>query len=168
MADSKTLVLVRHAKSSWRDSILRDHDRPLNARGIRDAPRMADRLLSRGVSPQQIICSSAARALTTARVFSEQLGLESVALVVKEEVYGAGYDEMIELIQNIDDHCHCAMVVGHNPTFTELASGLTAGEVGYLPTCAVVTLAVDSGDWFHAGSGRMRLLDFDFPKKDQR
>ena len=167
MPESKTLVLVRHAKSSWAESGLRDHDRPLNGRGTRDAPRMAARLLSRGVSPDLIVTSSAVRALTTARVFADELGLERDSIAVTEGVYGAGSQEIIDLLQALDDGYACVMVVGHNPTFTDLSNGLTTEEIGHLPTCSVVTLALDSVHWEDLASRELDLLDFDYPKKGQ-
>ncbi len=164
----KTLVLVRHAKSSWQDSSLTDHERPLNERGTRDAPRMALRLASRGVQPDHIISSSATRALTTAQVFAAQFRLEPEGLVANEVLYGASPDEVMELIRAIDAEWECVALVGHNPTFTELANKLTASVIGHLPTCAVVTLALDSRRWLDVKASQLRLLDFDFPKKDRR
>ncbi len=165
MTSSKTLIVVRHAKSSWEDTSLPDHDRTLNRRGERDAPRMAKRLFARGPIPERIISSSAARALATAEAFVEGLGVDRDALEVEPRIYGAGYQAMIGLLRGLDDGYDCVMVVGHNPTFTELANALTPEAVGHLPTCSVVTLALDGPRWRGVGEETLRLLDFDFPKK---
>ena len=164
MREPKTLILVRHAKSSWNNAGLTDHDRPLNSRGIRDAPRMAERLSSRGVKPDRIVSSSAVRALTTARVFASELGVGPDALAVEEAVYGADYDGLMELIRNTDDHFDCVMWFGHNPTFTDVANALVREGVGHLPTCSVVTMALGADSWSEVGEGRLSLIRLDFPK----
>ena len=82
----KTLVLARHAKSSWDEPDLEDHDRPLNERGEHDAPRMAKRLAGTGVRPEVILSSTALRALTTAEIFGEVLDLD---VELDERLYGA-------------------------------------------------------------------------------
>jgi phosphohistidine phosphatase len=162
----RTLILVRHAKSSWAESALSDHDRPLNARGIRDAPRMAERLAQRGPRPDRLVTSSAARALATARAFASALGLSGDELVVRPDIYGASVPEMLELIRGLDDRLRCVAVVGHNPTFTELAEVLAGPEVGALPTCAVLTLGLDERRWADLTTSPLRVVSFDFPKKD--
>lgn len=164
MREPKTLILVRHAKSSWNHAGLTDHDRPLNSRGTRDAPRMAERLSSRGVKPDRIVSSSAVRAISTARVFASKLGVVPDALAVEEAVYGADYDGLMELIQDTDDHFACVMWVGHNPTFTDVANALVREGVGHLPTCSVVTMALAADSWSEVGEGRLTLTSIDFPK----
>ena len=165
MENAKTLLLIRHAKSSWNSVGLSDHDRPLNGRGTKDAPRMVRRLILRGVRPEQIVSSSATRALTTAKVFASELGLEAEGLVVRKELYGAGPERVLRLIHDLDDGYDCVAFFGHNPTFSELAGELSGGRVGHMPTCAIVTLEIDGGSWTDVGVGPTRLLDLDFPKK---
>ena len=165
MLGPKTLILARHAKSSWKQGGLTDHDRPLNARGERDAPRMAERLASRGVSPDLIVSSSAVRALTTARAFAAGFELEPDCLVVEGAVYGAGYDGMLELIRDTEDHFDCVMWVGHNPTFTDLANALVREGIGPLPTCAVVTMRLAAEHWSTLGEDRLELVTLDVPKE---
>ncbi len=167
MTRPKILILARHAKSSWEDIGLSDHDRPLNPRGRRDAPRMADRLAERGPSPERIVSSSAVRARATAEVFLDRLGLSSEDLVIEPAIYGADCADLIEIIRSLDDRYDCIMLVGHNPTFVEVAGRLDPGCVGHLPTCSVVTLELDGGGWSDGREGAFRLLDFDYPKKDR-
>lgn len=168
---SRTLILARHAKSSWASDTLPDHDRPLNERGIRDAPRMARRLRERGTRPQAIVTSSAVRALATAEAFAAELELEPEALQVEPAIYGAGVLEMISLIHGLDDGLDRILLVGHNPTFSELAGSLAkpmaGGNLGSLPTCAVVTLGWDGGSWNGVDGGRLDLVDLDYPKRDE-
>ena len=165
MEAPKLLVLVRHAKSSWEHPGLRDHDRPLNPRGLRDAPRMAARLGARAPAPERIVTSSAVRALTTARTFADELGLDPGSLEVRPELYGAGSGEVLEIVRGLGDRLGSVVLVGHNPTFTELGNGLPAERIGHVPTCGVVSLALESGRWERADWGGFGLVDFDYPKR---
>jgi phosphohistidine phosphatase len=161
----KTLILVRHAKSSWADPHLTDHDRPLNKRGTDDAPKMARRLEKRGDRPDAIVTSSALRAVQTAQAFASRLEMASDAVVVEPKIYGAGVDELIELIRSFNEDLRSVLVVGHNPTFSELCYRLTGEELGELSTCSVITLRVGSGEWGSVGRARLELVDLDYPKK---
>jgi phosphohistidine phosphatase len=165
VAGTRTLILVRHAKSSWANAGLADHDRPLNARGERDAPIMAARLAERGPRPDTILSSSAKRALATADRFAEAFDMDERAVILRPEIYGAGVDDMLELVQALDDARPTVLLVGHNPTFTELVDRLTDVGVGHLPTTGVVTLELAEGPWAAAHEGLFRLVDFDYPKK---
>lgn len=167
MEAPKLLVLVRHAKSSWRHPGLADHDRPLNRRGLRDAPRMAARLAARATAPDRIVTSSAVRARTTARTFADVLGLGPGSLEVRPELYGAGSDRVLKTVRGLDDRHGTVILVGHNPTFTELGNGLSAERIGHVPTCGVVTFGLASVRWARADWGRFELIDFDFPKRGQ-
>lgn len=165
MAKKRTLILVRHAKSSWSNAALADHDRPLNPRGERDAPLMGARLSERGPHPGFIFTSSARRALETADRFAEALALNERNVVVRPEIYGAGVEDMLELVQGLDDAIEVALLVGHNPTFTELVDHLAREEIGHLPTAGVVTLEMEDAPWSAAHEGMFRIVDFDYPKK---
>lgn len=165
MEAPKLLVLVRHAKSSWRHRGLRDHDRPLNPRGRRDAPRMAARLAARATAPDRIVTSSAVRARTTARTFADVLGIDPGSLEVHPELYGAGSNEVLDTVRGLDDRHGTVILVGHNPTLTELGNGLSTERIGHVPTCGVVSLALASGCWERADWGGFRLVDFDYPKR---
>ena len=164
---SKTLILVRHAKSSWSHPGRRDHDRPLNDRGFRDAPRMAVRLAGRSAAPGRIVTSSALRAVATARTFADEFGPGAVALEVREELYGAGSEAVLDVVRGLDDRDGSVILVGHNPTFTELGNCLSAGQIGHLPTCGVVTFQLASERWARADWGDFELIDFDFPKHEE-
>ena len=111
----KTLLLVRHAKSSWDHPGVDDHDRPLNARGRRDAPEMGRRLAERGLVPDRILSSTALRARTTAQLIAEGLGFDVDRIILDERLYAASADEVLRVIGEIDGDVGTAMVVGHNP-----------------------------------------------------
>ena len=160
----KTLYLVRHAKSSWDNANQSDHDRPLNQRGERDAPRMGKRLRKRGDQPEVIISSSAVRALTTASILATALDYPTSDISIEERLYGAEPEDVLSIIGNLDDGIHCAMLVGHNPTFTALINALGRCDLDNVPTCgmAVLTFPIDS--WKNMTATQGTLVDFDFPK----
>ena len=158
------LFLLRHAKSSWDDPGLSDHDRPLAARGRHAAELMREYLSSAGVAPSLVLCSSAVRARET---------LERVApegeLRIEGDLYGAEEHDLLERVRLLPSHLESAMLIGHNPGMQELAL-LLAGEGEGLaqlhekfPTGALVTLAFDE-DWDALGPGAARLEAFVRPK----
>jgi phosphohistidine phosphatase len=136
------LVLVRHAKSDWGNPGLDDHDRPLNDRGIRDAPRMARALAETGFRPEVILSSTALRARTTAEAFAAQFG---VAVNLDPELYGA--PGRILLATAAASAARHVIVVAHDPGMTDLAEQLSGGGIGHMPTCAVATFTWDQDDW---------------------
>ncbi len=145
------LLLVRHAKSDWDDQGLRDHDRPLNARGTRDAPAMAERVasirLSEGLVPPRLMSSTALRARTTAAAFGAALGIE---VELDEGLYGAPARTL--LVAAAASGAPSVMVVAHNPGMTILADALSDGGIGHMPTCAVARFTWDTDDWAVATS----------------
>jgi phosphohistidine phosphatase len=156
----KLLYLVRHAKSDWNNS-LADFDRPLNKRGFRDAPEMGHRLKTRGMLPQQIICSPAKRAFQTLE--NLDLGVEDIRF--EESIYEASTETLFRMIQSLEDSVDSAMLIGHNPAMTWLASHLTQTVIPNLPTCSIVTLELPSNHWNAVGEVPANLLDLDFPKR---
>ncbi|WP_109210293.1 MULTISPECIES: histidine phosphatase family protein [Microbacterium] len=142
-----TLALVRHAKSDWGDPGLDDHDRPLNDRGARDAPRMARRLAATGFRPDVILSSTALRARTTAEAFAAALG---VAVSLDPELYGAPASSL--LAAAAASGAGSVMVVAHDPGMSALAGRLSDGRIGHMPTCAVATFTWTEGDWDVASS----------------
>lgn len=136
-----SLALVRHAKSDWGDPGLDDHDRPLNARGLRDAPEMARRLAAGGFAPAVVVSSTALRARTTAGFFAAQFGLEPR---LEERLYGAPPSVLLRAAA--ESGAPSVVVVAHDPGMSMLA-GRLSGEIAHMPTCAVATFAWDVDDW---------------------
>lgn len=137
-----TLALVRHAKSDWGDPRLDDHDRPLNDRGLRDAPRMARRLAESGFRPAVIRASTALRARTTAEAFGAQF---EVAVDLVPELYGASARTLLATAAATG--ARQVLVVAHDPGMTVLAEQLSGGGIGHMPTCAVATFRWTQDDW---------------------
>lgn len=162
----KTLYLVRHAKSSWNNSNLSDHARPLNDRGERDAPQMGKRLRKRKPQPALIITSSAVRAETTATLLAEAIGYPPSDITIDERMYGAEPKDVLSIIGELDNAVDCAMLVGHNPTFTDLINALSGSQIDNVPTCGIAILKFPTNTWSKIGQTQGELLDFDYPKKD--
>lgn len=163
----KTLYLVRHAKSSWNNSNLSDHARPLNDRGEQDAPRMGKRLRKRKPQPTIIISSSAVRAETTATLLAEAIGYPVSDITIDERLYGAEPKDVISIIHELDDVIDCAMLVGHNPTFTDLITTLGRCEIENVPTCGIAVIKFPTNTWSKITDVQGELLDFDYPKKGE-
>ena len=160
----KTLLLVRHAKSSWGDASLSDFDRPLNARGERDAPDMGRRLARRGLRPEVVITSAAKRARTTARLLADEIDCARDEIRELESLYAAGVDGILLAVQAINDAAHTAMLVGHNPDCSKFANRIPPFEVDHFPTCAVACIEFDTTRWAAVEPRNGRMVFFDYPK----
>jgi phosphohistidine phosphatase len=160
----KTLLLVRHAKSSWKDARLSDHQRPLNKRGKKAAPEMARRLKRLGLKPDVIVSSDARRALDTAAAMAEGLGLPKEVVRPMSELYGAASKEILEIALRFDEGWQQVMVVGHNPGFTELTNRFYPHFIANVPTAGVVELRFDASSWRQISRENLEFSRFDFPK----
>ncbi len=141
----KTLLVLRHAKSSWKNANLADFERPLNKRGKNDAPRMGELLRREGIVPDLIISSSAVRALATAEAVASACGYES-EIQTTRQFYHAWPDDYVEVINSVSNACDRVMVVGHNPGMESLVEELT-GEWIKMPTAALVQIALRITQW---------------------
>jgi len=160
----KQLLVLRHAKSSWKVPDLDDHDRPLNKRGKRDAPRMGKLIRREGMVPDQIISSTAERAHTTALLVANACGYSAEPLATRG-LYLAGPDEYLDVLSELDDGIDSAMVVGHNPGIEELVEELT-GAAERMPTAALARIALDLESWVEIiGPRRGKLLGLWRPKE---
>jgi phosphohistidine phosphatase len=158
----KTLVLVRHAKSSWDHPELDDHDRPLNTRGQRDAPEMGRRLRERGFVPDAVRSSTAVRARTTAAAIVDALGLGADAVVLDERLYGSSPATILGVVGELDDALETAMVVAHDPGLSDLAFELS-GTIEHMPTCAVAEFRFRVASWSQLGDAEPVETRFDTP-----
>jgi len=166
MPDEKTLYLVRHADSDWNTGDA-DFDRPLNARGLRDAPEMGKRLRERCILPELIISSPAQRARETTRLIAGELGIAHDAIIFEPAIYEASIYSLAEIILNIEESTTSVMLVGHNPAMTWLANQLSGNRIQNMPTTAIATIGLAAGHWRDIDKGEANLLDFDFPKNPE-
>jgi phosphohistidine phosphatase len=163
----KLISLIRHAKSSWKDSQLSDFDRPLNKRGQRDAPRMGRRLAAVEPLPDLILSSPAMRAARTAQVIAEAIGYASERIEFQRTLYLATPGVMLGVIQDLDDRLAHVALVAHNPGLTDLCDTLAHARINNVPTCGIVRIQLEIDSWRNASSGCGTLLEFDYPKRDE-
>ena len=162
----KTLTLVRHAKSSWHDTNLSDRERPLNKRGLRDAPIMARRAVEAGIRPSLIIASPAVRAWTTAKIFATEIGYPVEFLQREDDIYLASLDRLLDVVASQDAGFNNLMLFGHNPGLTDFANYLSPGLTNNLPTAGIVSVELDRDDWLLFDKPATELLVYDYPKKN--
>lgn len=141
----KTLFLMRHAKSSWKDQSLADHDRPLNKRGKNDAPRMGQLLLEQGFQPNRWLSSTALRARTTAEILATTMGFEG-EIELRPNLYHGEPEDYIAAISELEDTAKSVIIFGHNPGLEELFEQLT-GEEEFLPTAALAHVELPIVCW---------------------
>ena len=140
----RTLYLLRHAKSSWDDPALPDHERPLAPRGRRDGKRIAEHLRRAGIEPELVLCSPAARTRETLALV--QRGWKASTVQVEDELYGATAEALLQRLRLVPDRVRSVMLIGHNPGLEALALVLAeAGEelevlAEKFPTGALATL----------------------------
>ena len=141
----KTLLLLRHAKSSWKHPELADHDRPLNKRGRRDAPRMGDLLNDMGLVPDLIVSSTAARARSTAEAVAERCA-NAGPLHLTHDLYHADPATGLEVVREYARDETSVMWVGHNPGL-EWCLHLLTGRDDAMPTAALAHVQLDIAEW---------------------
>ncbi|MCH2213575.1 MAG: histidine phosphatase family protein [Flavobacteriales bacterium] len=163
----KTLYFNRHAKSDWSDHTLSDFDRPLNKRGLRDAPNMAERLLKRKERIDVFISSPANRAISTARIMANGFGYTSKEIVQVERLYLPSIKDFLVSIGEISEGFSSAILFAHNPGITDVVEYLTNEYVGNVPTCGIIKISfAQAGRWNEISAGTGSLEFFDYPKKE--
>ena len=141
----KNLLIMRHAKSSWGNEALADYDRPLNKRGLRDAPRMGKLLVEKGLVPDCVIGSSANRAQSTAKLVIDNLGQDVVSRFT-EDLYHAPAEAYLEYISIMGQPHSTILMVGHNPGIERLVYSLS-DRWEIMPTAAIAWFQFDSETW---------------------
>jgi phosphohistidine phosphatase len=155
---------MRHAKSSWSDGRLSDHDRPLKKRGARDALKMGRMLSERGLEPDLIISSSAKRAMLTAEEVASVVGYDE-EIQVTRQFYLADPLTFIDWLGRSSDECDRIMIVGHNPGMEDLVEELT-GVWERMPTAAVANIRLQVDSWSELeASGECELIDLWRPRE---
>jgi phosphohistidine phosphatase len=160
----KTVLLIRHAKSSWTDASLNDFERPLNDRGKRDAPLMARRLIDKKLHIDAFISSPAKRARKTASIFAKEFGIDENEIIYKTELYGAPSEVFYEVIKHLDNDTQTVALFSHNPGITDFANSLTKVRADDMPTCSIFAIQSDATNWKQFGESNKTFLFFDYPK----
>ena len=159
----KTLMLMRHAKSSWADPGMADFDRPLNARGLEAAPLMGTYLKEHDWVPDRVISSSANRAQQTTKLVLESLG--SLNTEYRENLYLASASAILNAIREQPPEVDRLLMVGHNPGLEHLVSELLCRFIAF-PTAAVAIFQADIASWSKANDfDRWELVEMKVPKE---
>ncbi|MBZ0203110.1 MAG: histidine phosphatase family protein [Ignavibacteria bacterium] len=159
-----TLFLLRHAKSSWEDLLQEDIKRPLNKRGKNDAPHIGRFLAEKGDVPDLIISSTAKRALSTAKRVASATGYDTAGILKDKRLYMAGIDDFLSVISQVDNKVKQLMLVSHNYGITDFANFISNSDIQSIPTCGIVKIKFDSGDWKDVLYTKGKLIYFEFPK----
>src|SRR4029453_13055401 len=141
----KTLLVLRHAQSGWNDSALDDHERPLNKRGRRDAPRMGELVRQYGLIPDVVLSSDAVRARLTAETVARAAGYAG-KILLDPQLYMASPADILSLLPTVRENAETVMIVGHNPGLEKLVEQLT-GERQDLPTAALAQIGLPIDRW---------------------
>ena len=160
----KTLMIIRHAKSSWNEPGLPDHDRPLNDRGLQDASLMGAVLRDWDLPPTRVISSSAVRALTTAELVLQEIGWGVDEIQVEEDLYHASAGGTLDIILSQEDRLESLMLFGHNPGMTDLVNRLSDADLTKLPTAGLFIAQYDVPRWQDLGPSRLGEYNLEFPK----
>lgn len=160
----KQIFLVRHAKSSWDHPGLSDLQRPLNARGIKDAPAMGRIFTGLVESPIILISSPAIRAFSTASMFREQLGPETPH-ELESSLYHGDENDYLACLQEQDERYKSVALFGHNPIIENFCAQITNSWSGAIPTCAILQFQSRVSKWQKVKWNNILYLNHYFPKE---
>lgn len=161
----KKIIIVRHAKSSWADFSLSDFERPLDQRGLNDAPIMAEILKNAGHYPQKLVSSSAVRAKSTAAYFSKTF---QIPVELADSLYHGEPEDYLDQIELLTEDIHCVAFFGHNPGITYLANEIKNGVSDNIPTCGIIVAEMPIHVlWKDAAWSKMQLKQILTPKDPQ-
>jgi phosphohistidine phosphatase len=160
----KTVLIIRHAKSSWDFSTLNDFDRALNERGHKDAPVMGKRLFDKEIAIDVFISSTAKRAFTTAIYIADAYGVKEKDIVKVPELYHAAPPVFYKTINEVDNQFNSIAIFSHNPGITDFVNELTSTKIDNMPTCAVFAIKIDIVNWKDFEKAKKEFWFFDYPK----
>jgi phosphohistidine phosphatase len=160
----KQLIVIRHAKSDWGSGATTDFDRPLNDRGHKEAPAMAERLLAKGIHIDAFVTSTANRAKTTAAYFIKAFGKKEKELVLVPELYHAHSEVFYACIQLLPDALETVVIFSHNPGITDFVNSLGIAALDNMPTCGIFGVVAQTASWKDFEKAEKSFLLFDYPK----
>jgi phosphohistidine phosphatase len=163
----RTLVIIRHAKSSWANPLQSDFDRPLNDRGKHDAPLMGKELKKRDIIPDLIISSTAKRTRQTAKKIAEEVGYDIDMINWEEKLYHCIPSVFEEIIYELGDRVKTVFIVAHNPGITAFANQLSPGfSIENMPTCCAIGAHVETDEWSNFSMAEREVFLKLYPAKD--
>ena len=146
--------------------MISDFDRPLNKRGKREAPLMAQKLALHGICPDALISSPAKRARATAEIVARSVKFPVERIHFVDSVYTSETTDLLRVLQKMDNVIETAFLVGHNYAITDLAVMLTGEYISKIPTSGIVAMDLNIEKWGEVGQGKGAMLFFDYPEKD--
>jgi phosphohistidine phosphatase len=162
----KTLYIVRHAKSSWKDATLHDFKRALSKRGEHDLLLMGKLLREKGARVDYILSSSATRAKRTASGLADALGGGKERVIYDDRLYEASLKDLLKALRNLPKSAKSVMLVGHNPSLNILLDYLVPkNRIDNIVTTAVAKVGLDIDSWSQVKEGVGELLEYEYPKK---
>lgn len=162
----KKIMVMRHAKSSWSEGSLKDFDRPLNIRGMKDAPRMGKYLKELGLVPDQFISSPALRAKQTIQKVSKELGVNSDKIIWDEDLYFRGSISYIHALKRVNDQSSVVLIAGHYPMVSDVVSTLIGREItNHFSTATIACVEVTIESWDDLEEGICELKWMVKPKE---
>lgn len=162
------ICLLRHAKSSWDSPGMDDFKRPLNPRGLRDAPRMGKLLRDKGINPSLVLSSDAKRAKNTAEMVLQAMDTSPANLQLLHALYLAPARTYLKLAAEHGGRHRTIILVGHNPGITDLVNQISDTRIDNMPTCGFAAIDFGVSDWSQLGRERGRLTEFLYPRKHLR
>ncbi len=163
----KTLLIIRHAKSSWDDVGLSDFERPLNERGKHDAPMMAKKIKEKKIKIDAFVSSPAKRAKKTAKIFMDAFDVKEKKLILVPSLYEASLNNFYDAVENLKDKHDVAALFAHNPGVTDFVNSLKCSPIYNMPTCAVFALKINTSNWSDFKQADKEFLFFDYPKSEE-
>ncbi len=162
----KILLIIRHAKSD-QSFFGNDFERPLNDRGNKDAPAMAQKIAARNIVINALVSSPAKRAKKTAALFCSSFNFKEEEIIFLSALYHAPADVFYEVISNLNDTHNTVAIVAHNPGISYFVNDLVVGvRVDNMPTCAVFAVQANIKQWKDFAKAKKELLFFDYPKNN--
>lgn len=155
----KTLILIRHAKSSWEYDV-DDHERPLKKRGFKDAKLVSKAFKKRLISTKNIFSSTANRAFTTCKIFMETLEIDQNEVVQVNDLYDFGGNKVINFLKSLDEDYKTVMIFGHNHAFTSICNIFGDVYIDNLPTSGLVVIDFEVDSWSDISKGSTRFTIF--------
>ncbi len=149
----KKLILVRHAKSSWKHNVI-DHERPLNERGVNDVETMSNYLKNKGLIINKVLSSDAVRAKTTANAFILNLNIDKSLMDLNHNLYDFSGQNLIKTIKEVAASINTLMVFGHNHAITDFVNTYGDKYIENVPTCGVVIIEFDIDNWADLNKGK--------------
>lgn len=165
-----TLHLIRHAKSSWKNPYLNDHDRPLSNRGKSEITLMSKKIIEAGGSFKNVYSSTAKRAKNTAKgLIKSAYDIDKPLNKINKDktLYEFNFQPLLSWLKLINPDLKEITLIGHNPAFTDLNNYLSKQYIENIPTCAYVKLQLDIDCWKDINSGCAKQEVFIYPKKFQ-